>query len=289
MTSDYPCPCGIDADEGICHIPSEDDGLPVRCVGGWSLNKHYYIGRYIDILHSGMGKKFATINYIDLFAGPGKCRVKGARELTDGSPLIAARFGFSGYFLVDMNPDAIGALQKRFPHTARAMFYQDDCNRCVSDIRARISDYALSLLVADQTTVQLKFETLKILTAGRRVDMIIYFPTGVYFKRAVPILKDEEKIEAVNDFFGDSGDGLEIWRKSSPAVQNTAVVAYYKDRLRTIGYHFDDKVDRDIAILNEDKNVELYRLILASKHPLGAQFWRKIQKVDHKGQRELPF
>lgn len=123
MTSAYPCPCGIESDEGICHVLSEEDGLPVRCVGGWSRNKHYYIERYIDIFHSGMGKKFPTINYIDLFAGPGKCRVKGTRELADGSPLIAARFGFSGYYLVDMNPDVIAALQKRFPHMARAMFY----------------------------------------------------------------------------------------------------------------------------------------------------------------------
>ena len=289
MTSDYPCPCGIDADEGICHVPSEDDGLPARCVGGWSSNKHYYIERYIDIFHSGMGKKFPTINYIDLFAGPGKCRIKRTRELTDGSPLIAARFGFSGYFLVDMNPDAVAALEKRFPHTTRAMFYPEDCNRCAADIRARTSDYALNLLVADQTTVQLKFETLRLLTEGRRVDLIIYFPTGMYFKRAVPVLKDTEKIEGVNDFFGDRGEGLAIWRSSPPYAQNTAIVAYYKERLKTIGYQFYEKIDRDIVIMNEENNVELYRLILASKHVLGSQFWRKIQKVDHKGQRELPF
>lgn len=289
MTTPYPCPCDIEVDQGICHIPSEEDGLPVRCVGEWSSTKHYYIEKYIDIFHSGMTKKFQIINYIDLFAGPGKCRVKGTRDLTDGSPLIASRFGFSGYFLVDMNPDAIAALRNRFPHADRTVFYQEDCNLCAVDIRGRTSDHALNLLVADQTTVQLKFKTLKILTERRRVDMILYFPTGVYFKRAVPILKDEEKIQAVHDFFGDRGEGLKIWRTSSPAAQNAAVVAYYKARLRTIGYQFDEKVDRDIAILNEDKKVELYRLILASKHPLGAKFWRNIQKIDHKGQRELPF
>lgn len=289
MMEDYPCPCGIEPDEGICHTLSEEDGLPVRCVGPWSQNKHYYIERYIDIFHSGMGKRFPTINYIDLFAGPGKCRVKGTRELTDGSPLIAARFGFSGYFLADMNPDAVGALQTRFPNLARAEFYPEDCNRCAADIRARTLDYSLNLLVADQTTVQLKFETLRLLTEGRRVDLIIYFPTGMYFKRAVPVLKDMEKVEGVNDFFGDRGEGLDIWRSSPPSAQNAAIVAYYKERLKTIGYQFDEKIDRDIVIVNEENNVELYRLILASKHVLGSQFWRKIQKVDHKGQRELPF
>lgn len=41
--------------------------------------------------------------------------------------------------------------------------------------------------------------------------------------------------------------------------------------------------------MNEENNRELYRLIFASKHKLGSQFWRKIQKVDHRGQREFPF
>lgn len=245
MASDYPCPCGLEEDDRICVVPSEEDGQPVRCVGPWSLNKHYYIERYIDIFHSGMAKTFPILNYIDLFAGPGKCRVKRTRELTDGSPLIAARFGFTGYFLVDMNPDAVVALKKRFPHTARAIIYQDDCNNCASDIRARTSDYALNLLVADQTTVQLKFETLRLLTDGRRVDLIIYFPTGMYFKRAVPVLKDADKIESVNGFFGDRGEGLQIWRNSPSSVQSAAIVAYYKERLKTIGYQFDEKIDRD--------------------------------------------
>ncbi|HEY4644401.1 MAG TPA: three-Cys-motif partner protein TcmP [Bacteroidota bacterium] len=289
MTSAYPCPCGIEPDEGICHVPSEEDGLPVRCVGGWSCNKHFYIERYIGIFHTGMSRKWPDINYIDLFAGPGKCRIRKTREITDGSPMIASQFGFTGYHLVDMNPDAVEALQKRFPHGGRAKFYPVDCNACADEIGSRLSASALSLLVADQTAVQLKFETLRLLTEGKRVDMIIYLPTGVYFNRAIPTVKDEEKIKSINDFFGDRGEGMEIWRTSPPTTRNNALVAYYKDRLKTIGYQFDAKVDRDIVIANEENNVELYRLILASKHVLGSQFWRKIQQVDPKGQRELPF
>jgi three-Cys-motif partner protein len=289
MTSGYTCPCDVEADEGICHVPSEEDGLPVRCVGEWSANKHYYIERYIDTFHTSMGKKYGSINYIDLFAGPGKCRTKRTREMTAGSPLIASRFGFTHFHLVEMNPVAVDALRVRFPNPERATFYPVDCNLCAPEVRRRLSDYSINLLVADQTTVQLRFETLRLLAEVRRLDLIIYFPTGMYFKRALPKMKDKEKIRDVNAFFGDDGEGIGIWRSSPASARNSAIVAYYKERLKTIGYQFDRDIDRDIPIMNEEKNYELYRLIFASKHPLGTLFWRRIQRINHRGQRDLPF
>jgi len=235
-----------------------------------------------------MKNKYAEINYIDLFSGPGKCRVRGTREIRDGSPLIAARCGFTKYFFVDMNPPAIDSLKKRFSEKDKAVFYEDDCNNCVSDIRDRFSPTSINLLVADQTNVQLKFDTLRVLTEGRRVDLIVYFPT-LYFNRTIPVVKDEEKIRSINNFFGDDGEGIGIWKSTLSANRNSAVVAYYKERLKTIGYTFDGKVDQEITILNEDKNSEMYRLVFASKHLRGYEFWRKIQAIEHHGQRRLPF
>ncbi len=57
------------------------------------LETRLYVGRYISIFRSGMKKKFGELNYIDLFAGPGKCRIRGTREVRNGTPLIAAEHG----------------------------------------------------------------------------------------------------------------------------------------------------------------------------------------------------
>jgi three-Cys-motif partner protein len=284
--ADFECPCERDKnDDGICEVPCEEDGHSVRCVGDWSNSKHHYVGRYIAIFGKGMRKKFEELNYIDLFAGPGKCRIRGTREVRNGTPLIAAEHGFSKYFFADMNPRALDSLRHRFPDNDKATFYEDDCNNCAADIHGRIGRYSLNLLVADQTTVQLKFSTLRTLADGRRVDLIIYFPT-MYFNRTIPVVKDRDKIQGINDFFGDSGEGFRMWK---PRSGNAVMVAYYKERLRTLGYFFDGKVDKVIPILNEEKNAEMYQLLFASAHQRGYDFWKKIKAIDPHGQRSLPF
>ncbi|MEW6720638.1 MAG: three-Cys-motif partner protein TcmP, partial [Thermodesulfobacteriota bacterium] len=181
----FECPCERDKnDEGICEVPCEEDGLSVRCVGDWSNSKHYYVGRYISIFRSGMKNKFEELNYIDLFAGPGKCRIRGTREIRNGTPLIAAEHVFSNYFFADMNPRALDSLYRRFPDKGKATFYADDCNNCAADIHGKLARNSLSLLVADQTNVQLKFSTVQTVADHRKVDLIIYFPT-MYFNRTI--------------------------------------------------------------------------------------------------------
>lgn len=70
-----------------------DDGLPAEEVGVWAKEKHDYLCRYIDISRStrakflGPGKAGAT--YIDLFCGPGRCKVRDTGEWIDGGVVAA--------------------------------------------------------------------------------------------------------------------------------------------------------------------------------------------------------
>ena len=64
--------CKRNEEDGLCQKRAADDGLPMRCVGPWSQEKHYYLKRYIDIFTTGMRGKF-VLNYVDLFCGPGVC------------------------------------------------------------------------------------------------------------------------------------------------------------------------------------------------------------------------
>ena len=40
--------------------------------------------------------------------------------------------------------------------------------------------------------------------------------------------------------------------------------------------------------MKNKKNAPLYRLLFASKNPLGVKFWREVTKVDADGQLALP-
>jgi len=64
------------------------DGLPVRSSGAWALEKLYYLRCYLDIFSVGMKNKWGgRLYYVDLFAGPGRCRVRDSEEELDGPRL----------------------------------------------------------------------------------------------------------------------------------------------------------------------------------------------------------
>jgi len=64
----------------------------------------------------------------------------------------------------------------------------------------------------------------------------------------------------------------------------------YKDRLRFLGYQDvkqSDEITSEPLIRNTRRNAPLYRLIFASKHPLGDEFWQKITQHDIHGQKRM--
>jgi len=56
---------------------SGSDGLIARDSGAWAKEKLHYLKCYLDIFSVGMRAKWAgRLYYLDLFAGPGKCRIR---------------------------------------------------------------------------------------------------------------------------------------------------------------------------------------------------------------------
>lgn len=85
-------------------LKPQDDGLLMRPSGPWVAEKLFYLKRYLHMFSITMFKKpWRAVNYIDLFAGPGKCCVREERTVHLGSPLLAltAPRPFTNYFFVD--------------------------------------------------------------------------------------------------------------------------------------------------------------------------------------------
>ena len=65
------------------YLEPQDDGLAMRESGDWVAEKLDYLERYIAIFENSMhGKPWRARNYIDLFAGPGKCFVPEGKGIT---------------------------------------------------------------------------------------------------------------------------------------------------------------------------------------------------------------
>lgn len=270
------------APESICYLKLASDGLPLRCVGGWSKAKHYYLRRYIYAFTTGMRLKWrGQLYYIDLFTGPGKCRVRETEEEIDGSPLLAlnSQFPFANYFFVELNREILNILSKRCKSHLlyeRIRFIEGDCNEEIDEIMSEIPLRSLSLAFIDPTGLHFKFSTIEKL-ATRKMDLIITFPDGMAINRNIKKFLEEESCP-LDEVVGDRG-----WRQFKTGKE---IIRYYRKKLQSLGYK-EVKLGDEIPIKSIAKKLPLYCLLFASKHSLGYKLWKDIGKIEPTGQRRL--
>ncbi len=274
-------------------MPEQDllgsDGLIVRDSGIWAKEKLYYLEHYLDIFSVGMKKKWAgKIYYVDLFAGPGKCRIRETREEIDGSPLIALKFDFVKYFFFESDTECQMALTARVKARAPEKDVQiiaGDCNEKVDQIE--LPTASLGLAFIDPTGVSpLAFETIRRLAMNRKIDLIINFHEGMGMR--MNIHQHTKKEGGALDSFVGSARWRQKFLNAPSSIDEVCreITNEFQDNLRGLDYRM---IDRDHIPVRTDQNSLLYYLIFASKHPRGNEFWRKITLINPYGQRKFQF
>ncbi len=268
------------------------DGLVVRDSGAWAEEKLYYLGRYLKIMSVGMSKQWAgKLYYVDLFAGPGRCQVRETKKEIDGSPLIALLgFNFAKYFFFEENSACHEALNERVKARVPQKYdtvkiIPDDCNSTIDEMSPPANGLGLAFI--DPTGIsQLSFDTIRKLTHGRQIDLIINFPEGMGIRMNLHQYTQKEKT-ALNRFMG-SARWQHRYQKSLITFDQACreIAQEYLENLQSLGYL---AVNSDWIPVRTNQNVLLYYLLFASKHPRGNDFWRKIKRINPHGQRELGF
>jgi len=151
---------------------------------------------------------------------------------------------------------------------------------------------SLNLAFLDPDGLELRWETIVTLARPYTMDLIIHYPQGGLNRYMGKAFESEEQT-AVDFFFGDTEwrKIYEKWRnKKTHLGIHRLLMDYYKERLQDLGYKEalrDDEVGDEPLIRNATRRAPLYRLLFASKHPLGHDFWRKVTQRDIHGQRRL--
>lgn len=266
-------------------VPASDGQL-ARRIDEWSREKHHYIERYIDIFRRSMKGKWELV-YADLFSGPGICVDSASGLETPGSPLLALRYReFSRLFINDADRRVTEALSARTVaepssrvriSTAKADDAIDQARRFLYPIGA--SGGILGLGVIDPFGLNIAFDSIRKLTSGVRMDLIIVFMSE-YIRRFGKTPEFERQL--------DSLYGVPDWRPivaehDGRKVTYRKILDLYEAQLGSIGYvHTDDS----IAIRNSVGRV-IYHIIFASRHPLGKDFFEKISTKDDEGQKRM--
>jgi len=286
-------------------LQASNDSLTLRETGAWAAEKLDYLGRYLDIFMNSMcSKPWRGIQYIDLFSGPGKCQIRNTGQILIGSPLIALqlKYPFSQYYYADMDEQAIETLKTRCnnsPYRDRIQYFTGDSNLIVQEIVCEITKLdsqiienkwrsSLNLAFLDPEGLELEWRTVKALGNVRRMDMIIYYPQ-MGLTRQIPNEIDLAPPTRIDRFFGCT-TWRDIYRQARKTELHRELLDLYKSNLKKLGY-MDYKdfelFDSEPVMRSKEKNAPLYRLLFASKHPLGNKFWKKVTRRNIYGQTKL--
>ena len=108
---------------------------------------------------------------------------------------------------------------------------------------------------------------------------------------------DRVKRVALAELFQDTTDIAQIikWREIYEAWRGKSglhrqLIDYYRERLQGLGYEEvlrGDETGYEPLMRSARRGAPLYRLLFASKHPLGHDFWHKVTRRDVHGQVRL--
>ncbi|MFN8455984.1 MAG: three-Cys-motif partner protein TcmP [Anaerolineae bacterium] len=289
------------------YLLPEDDGLPARNFGPWVAEKLHYLKRYIDMFETSMrSKPWRRRIYIDLFAGSGKCYVDENREYYLGSPLLAltAKYPFTDCFFVDASPENIATLQERGSTSAVSVNIQylvGDSNNKVKEIVSQIAEIdqqfipgqwtSLNLAFLDPDGLELEWNAVAALAQVQKMDLIIHYSQNGITRNLEQCFNSEEET-VIDRFFGDR-EWRKIYRDHQNKLIQTGIhrqlIDHYKSRLQALGYVDvrDTEDGFEPLIRNTKRKAPLYRLLFASKHKLGHDFWKEVTRKNVYGQQKL--
>jgi len=274
----------------VTEIMRGKDGLAIRDSGEWIKSKFHYLSRYLRTFTVSMRDKW-DLYYVDLFAGPGKCKIRETQEELDGSPLIALLTNdFGSYHFFEADPECYEALSQRVKKyapekTGKVQLIFGDCNAGIDQITPPSNGLGVAFI--DPTGLSpLAFETIRKLSTGRKIDLIINFHDGMGIR--MNIHQYTKSRDTALDVFMGSNRWRQRFEKKMMSFEDIcrAIVSEYMENLRKLGYlAFDD----EMVPVTTQQNVLLYYLLFASKHPRGNDLWRKIGLIGPDGQRKLGF
>jgi three-Cys-motif partner protein len=249
------------------------DGYLAIEFGPWAQDKLSHLEKYCSIFNTATHKRWKNRVYIDLFSGPGKWIRKGTKQEFDGSPLLAlnSKIPFTHYFFNDINSSYIEALKKRTQNYMFKIEYTNqDCNIAADEILEKLPAYSICFTYVDPYYLEIKYDTIKRLTATRAVDLLIIFHIGMAKRNFL------QPNSEMMQFFPTGMD----WRQlpnnviKGGRISTRAVLDAYESGLVKLGYPKENMVD---TILERNtRNAPLYYLIFASKHKLGTQLYKGV-------------
>lgn len=272
-----------------------DPGPDFESSGYWSADKLYFVCQYLEQTTSGMknrNKWPSGLTYIDLFAGSGLTLVDtgdGHKHRFPGSPIIAASTPspFDRLVLVERDPEKLKCLVSRLgstPFNGTVYPIEGDANSSILRVAELVPRGSLNVAFVDPYSLDIHFESIRLLAKTRALDLIILFSDRFDLGRNVhKYYYPDSELSKLDLFLGCTD-----WRVRLDALDNQTgprvrelFAEIYGNRLRSLGYKHQDNWVID------GPNGPAFRLFYASKHERGLEFCRIARTETWAKQRGL--
>lgn len=245
-----------------------------------------------------MKNKFDELRYVEICSGPGRCCTRDGKEI-DGTPLTVVNHSAFQYIskalFFDYSQEVVDVLNARLRldgKADRAEAFVGDYNDSNSIVFrfGRTDKRSLTLCLVDPTDCSVPFSTIKDVfeASGRHCDFIISFFDIADFNRNSVQAVLEPDASILNgkyaSFLGNSdfftrNDVVMAAKANNRETLRGLFLDAYVESLRSIGLGATDWV----------KIGGLYKLLYASSHPRGLDFWNKCSKYEPSGQGTFDF
>ena len=162
-----------------------------------------------------------------------------------------------------------------------------DCNDALIQIKAFIPHSSLVLIFIDPTSMQIDFSTIcDLANYFQHLDMIINFPRQAIVRQYRHALGNMGNQGNFDKYFG-TNDWRQHLQNHSSLTPGGILLNLYKDQLGTLRFK-DINHTRNSVLIRGPKNIPLYELVFASRHPLAYKFFNASVSIKHSGQGRLP-
>lgn len=270
-------------------LTDPSDGLPCDEVGNWTLLKHSWLARYVEVSgkarkkYLGPGKAGAT--FVDLFCSFGKSRIKGKNKSIDGSAMVAwnksesTNSPFSQILIADHFDDRRSTCGKRLAHAgAPVREIPGNAVEAAKQLIKMLHPGGLHLVFADPYSLAaLDFQIIKTLSRLKRVD-IIMLVSAMDFQRNLGANLIAGENESDFDFFCPG------WRKrvdprGSKSNIRAQILECWKQNITDLKMGLSP----EMKLIEGPKGQRLYWLLLAAKNPLAHKFWDWASNPEKQG------
>jgi three-Cys-motif partner protein len=270
---------------------TDEDGLPREIVGAWVAEKHARVRKYVDISRGpragfvGSGK--AGASFIDLYAGPGRARIKSEKAGIDGSPLVAwhasvdSRAPFTQVHVADAHGALVGAAEIRLQRVGAPVHAEaGPATETVDRVLSKLNRHGLHVALLDPFNLEaLPFAIIRKLAAIDRMDIIIHV-SGLDLQRNLREYIAQE--ESALDAFAPRWREHVNQNRPQHAVR-AGILEHWKRLIAAEGM----TTARTLEKVRGPNRQPLYWLAFAARHPLALEFWEKIVNVGPERQLHL--